>query len=133
VDLISTAHAFPWLSKMYRNLFIGKNSMGDLDVALLALHKNIAFGTFLDVARIPTAGHGCGSPAVFGEGELVAAGVAVAGGFFKDMVELVFSHRGIIDEVGDPSLRSRMTLVGIGDPHSWLRDQDDNDAGGGAG
>ena len=63
-------------------------------------------------------------PAVVGEGGLIAAEVAVARGFLKDMEKLVFSHRGIIDEVGDPSLRSRMTLVGIGDPHGWLRDQE---------
>ena len=76
------------------------------------------------MVHFPIAGQVGGSPAALGEGQLVAAEVAVAGGFFKDLEELVFSHRGIIDEVGDPSLRSRMTLVGIGDPHGWLRDQE---------
>ena len=76
------------------------------------------------MVHFPIADHGCGGPAVVGGGGLVDTEVAVAGGFFKDLEELVFSHRVIIDEGGDPSLRFRMTLVGIGDPHGWLRDQE---------
>ena len=60
-----------------------------------------ALGALGDMVHLPLADHGSGFPSAPGEGQLVTAKVAVAVCFLEDLVELIFGHGMIINEVAD--------------------------------
>ena len=60
-----------------------------------------ALGALGGMVNLPIADYGSGFPSAPGEGQLVTAKVAVAVCFLEDLVELIFGHRVIINEVAD--------------------------------